>query len=216
MAQIVKNLPAVQETWVRSLGQEDPLEKGMATPVLLPGEFHGRKSLESYSPRGHKRVGHDWATNTFTFRGSSEGKPWGHCCFRRPRVITRVQGPARGWRWATSDGGVRRAGQGEARGSLPQGPVSAATSGLWKKNDKIRDLFFSTKNLWGFPGGPVVKTLPSNAGGAGSIPSQGAKTTPWLMVKNTDHKQQKQYCKQFNKDFKNGPHKKYLKTKEFI
>ena len=31
MAQIVKNLPSMQETWVRSLGQEDPLEKGMAT-----------------------------------------------------------------------------------------------------------------------------------------------------------------------------------------
>ena len=31
MAQIVKNLPAVQETWVRSLGREDPLEKGMVT-----------------------------------------------------------------------------------------------------------------------------------------------------------------------------------------
>ena len=31
MAQTVKNLPAVQETWVQSLGQEDPLEKGMAT-----------------------------------------------------------------------------------------------------------------------------------------------------------------------------------------
>ena len=30
VAQLVKNLPAVQETWVRSLGQEDPLEKGMA------------------------------------------------------------------------------------------------------------------------------------------------------------------------------------------
>ena len=30
VAQMVKNLPAVQETWVRSLGQEDPLEKGMA------------------------------------------------------------------------------------------------------------------------------------------------------------------------------------------
>ena len=28
---MVKNLPAMQETWVRSLGQEDPLEKGMAT-----------------------------------------------------------------------------------------------------------------------------------------------------------------------------------------
>ena len=31
VAQLVKNLPAVQETWVRSLGCEDPLEKGMAT-----------------------------------------------------------------------------------------------------------------------------------------------------------------------------------------
>ena len=31
MAQIVKNLPAMQETWVQSLGWEDPLEKGMAT-----------------------------------------------------------------------------------------------------------------------------------------------------------------------------------------
>ena len=31
VAQMVKNLPAVQETWVRSLGQEDSLEKGMAT-----------------------------------------------------------------------------------------------------------------------------------------------------------------------------------------
>ena len=31
VAQMVKNLPAVRETWVLSLGQEDPLEKGMAT-----------------------------------------------------------------------------------------------------------------------------------------------------------------------------------------
>ena len=31
MAQLVKNLPAKQETWIRSLGREDPLEKGMAT-----------------------------------------------------------------------------------------------------------------------------------------------------------------------------------------
>ena len=31
MAQTVKNLPAVQKTWVQSLGQEDPLEKGMVT-----------------------------------------------------------------------------------------------------------------------------------------------------------------------------------------
>ena len=31
VAQSVKNLPAMQETWVQSLGQEDPLKKGMAT-----------------------------------------------------------------------------------------------------------------------------------------------------------------------------------------
>ena len=39
VAQMVKNLPAVQETWVQSLDWEDPLEEGMATtPVFLPGE----------------------------------------------------------------------------------------------------------------------------------------------------------------------------------
>ena len=40
VAQLVKNLLAMQETWVRSLGWEDPLEKGKAT-VFWPGEFHG-------------------------------------------------------------------------------------------------------------------------------------------------------------------------------
>ena len=36
VAQTVKNLPAMQETWVRSLGQEDLLEKGMATHASIP------------------------------------------------------------------------------------------------------------------------------------------------------------------------------------
>ena len=48
MAQPVKNPPAMRETWVRSLGWEDPLEKGMATDPS-PGEFHGL-----YSSWGHK------------------------------------------------------------------------------------------------------------------------------------------------------------------
>ena len=53
---MVKNLPAIQETWVRSLGGEDPLEKGMAThSSILPGEFHGQRSLEGYSPWDHKK-----------------------------------------------------------------------------------------------------------------------------------------------------------------
>ena len=54
MAQTVKNPTAMQETEVRSLGQEDPLEKEMATPVFLPGEFRGQRSLEGYSPWAHK------------------------------------------------------------------------------------------------------------------------------------------------------------------
>ena len=51
-AQLVKNLPAMQETWVGSLGGQDPLEKRMATtPVFLPGEFHGQRSLVAYHLR---------------------------------------------------------------------------------------------------------------------------------------------------------------------
>ena len=42
---MVKNLPAMQETWVRPLGGEDPLEEGMATHTLLPRESHGQRSL---------------------------------------------------------------------------------------------------------------------------------------------------------------------------
>jgi len=49
---------SVQETWVQSLGREDPLEKKwQSTPVFLPEESHGQRSLVS-SPWGH-RVGHD-------------------------------------------------------------------------------------------------------------------------------------------------------------
>ena len=52
---MVKNLPAMQETQVQSLGWEDPLEKGMAThPLLLPGKSHGQRSLVGYSPWDHK------------------------------------------------------------------------------------------------------------------------------------------------------------------
>ena len=50
VAQLVKNLPATWETWVRSLGWEEPLEKGKATDSsILTREFHGL-----YSPLGCK------------------------------------------------------------------------------------------------------------------------------------------------------------------
>ena len=48
---MVKNLPAMQETQVQSLGQEDPPEKGMAIHSLIfPGEFHEQKNVVGYSP----------------------------------------------------------------------------------------------------------------------------------------------------------------------
>ena len=54
--QMVKRLPAMWETWVRTLGQEDPRRrKWQPTPVLLPGKFHGWRSLVGYSPWSHKK-----------------------------------------------------------------------------------------------------------------------------------------------------------------
>ena len=57
-AQMVKNLPAVQEIQVQSLGWEGLLKKGMATtPIFLPGESHGQRSLAGYSPWDCKESG---------------------------------------------------------------------------------------------------------------------------------------------------------------
>ena len=51
VAQTVLHLPAMQETWVRSLGWEVPLEKEMAThSSTLAGKSHGQRSLVGYSP----------------------------------------------------------------------------------------------------------------------------------------------------------------------
>ena len=54
---MVKNLPAIQETWVQSLGWEDPLEREqLLTPVFCTGEFHGQRSMAGYSPQSHKEL----------------------------------------------------------------------------------------------------------------------------------------------------------------
>ena len=58
MAQRVKNRPAIRETWVRSLGREDPLEEDMATHFVvftwrIPTDRGGLQSM------GLKRVGHN-------------------------------------------------------------------------------------------------------------------------------------------------------------
>ena len=54
---MVKNLPAMQETQIQSLGQEDSLEKGMATHCsILAWKTHGQRSLAGDSPWGHKEL----------------------------------------------------------------------------------------------------------------------------------------------------------------
>ena len=69
MAQLVKNLPAMWETWVRSLGWEDFLEKGKTTHS---GILAWRISWTVWS-MGSQRVGHDWAT--FTSLHAMNGLP---------------------------------------------------------------------------------------------------------------------------------------------
>ena len=49
----------VFDPWVRKIPWR---RKWQPTPVLFPGKSHGKRSLEGYSPQGHKSVGHDWAT----------------------------------------------------------------------------------------------------------------------------------------------------------
>ena len=59
MAQMVKNLPAIQETWIQFLGQEDSLEKGMATQSSILAQ-------RILWTEGSHRVEHDWVTHTHT------------------------------------------------------------------------------------------------------------------------------------------------------
>ena len=54
---MVKSLPAMQETWIQSLGREDPLEEEMAIhSSILAGEFHGQRSLVGYSLWDRKQL----------------------------------------------------------------------------------------------------------------------------------------------------------------
>ena len=72
MAQTIKNLPAKQETLVQSLGEEDPLKKGMAThSSILVWRIPWTEEPGRLESMGSHRVGHDLATNTFTFSSAT-------------------------------------------------------------------------------------------------------------------------------------------------
>ena len=64
VAQIVKNLPAIQETWVRSLGQEDPLEKRVGTHIsILAWRISWAEGPGGIQSIGFQRVGYYRVTN---------------------------------------------------------------------------------------------------------------------------------------------------------
>ena len=64
VAQMVKHLPTTWETWVRSLGREDPLEKEMAThSSTLAWRNPWMEEPGGLKPMGSQKVGHDWATS---------------------------------------------------------------------------------------------------------------------------------------------------------
>ena len=66
--QTIKNLPAIWETQVRSLGREDPLEKEMAThSSIFAWRISWTEEPGGLQSTGSQRVGHDWGTNTFTY-----------------------------------------------------------------------------------------------------------------------------------------------------
>ena len=68
VAQMLKNLLAMQEAQVWSLGQEDPLEKGMAThSSILTWRIPWTEKPGGLQSMVSQRVRHDWATNIFTF-----------------------------------------------------------------------------------------------------------------------------------------------------
>ena len=67
VAQMVKNLPATQEIWVWSPGQEDPLEKGMAThSSILAWRIPWAEEPGGLQSMGWQRVRHNWVTNAHT------------------------------------------------------------------------------------------------------------------------------------------------------
>ena len=73
MAQTVKRPPAMRETWVRSLGQEDPLEKEMATHSSTPAwRIPWREEPGGLQSMGSRTVGHDGAAlPSFSLSGTS-------------------------------------------------------------------------------------------------------------------------------------------------
>ena len=89
MAQRLKHLPAVWETWVRSVGQEDPLEKEIAThSSILAWRIPGWRRLVGYSPQGRKESDMTERLQfhfSLSYIGEGNGIPLQCSCLENPR-----------------------------------------------------------------------------------------------------------------------------------
>ena len=84
-AQEVKKLPAMGETWVQSLGWEDPLEEGMAThSSILAWKIPWMQEPGRLQSMGSLGVGHDWVTS-LSLVGEENGNPLHYSCPESPR-----------------------------------------------------------------------------------------------------------------------------------
>ena len=99
MAQMVKNLPKMQETRIGFLGQEDPLEEGMAThSSILAWRIPWTESLAGYSPWGC-RVGHKWLTKQQQTTACNLPSRYPQTHVERGRVAG-SRPPSAQWPWA--------------------------------------------------------------------------------------------------------------------
>ena len=77
VAQMVKNLLTTQETWVRSLGREDPLEKEVTTPSsILAWRIPLTEEPDGLQSMGSRRVGHSWVTKLTYLSLQQSSKKW--------------------------------------------------------------------------------------------------------------------------------------------
>ena len=89
VAQSLKRLPGMWETWVRSLGREDPLKKEMAThSSILVWRIPWAEESGGLQSTGLQKVGHDWATSLSLWlgpwNGGGNGKPLQYSCLGNP------------------------------------------------------------------------------------------------------------------------------------
>ena len=154
------------------------------TPVLLPGNSHGWRSLVGCSPWGH--WGSDMTERLhFHFSlsciGEGNGNPLQCSCLENPRYRgawwTTVYGVAQSQTWlkwfSSSSSNETVIQNAHKNNQVENGKLYLLTGMVLSSFDALRHKTLILKSFWDFPGGPVVKSLPAPAEDMESIPGPG-------------------------------------------